>query len=344
MKVAIIIFTLAIAGAFAQEVSTEEPTIAPFVCDGNAFLCKLKELGHHIKFHASKLGGKLKDVGSSVLSAAAEQGKNLLASGAQAVLGTVLEHLNKSGIMGKREIAFFDNLREHLSRGFNFIGKVKEGLKAAFEKAVSKITGVMKDTSALTKVEDDADKKIDDAVTEFKKEGKSGFLQLATFVKSKLKDIFTTGMDKLREIFSKGTEKRAILDNIKSLWESAKGHFSNVVGGIADTFRPHLDALKQGVSGLAAKAKEHGANLLDAAKNSFNDLKGKVSGHIDTLKGHASKLGEHATNALNALKEAVASIALQAVGNVKDTVGDAVNTVKDGAKVVGDHVNDAISN
>lgn len=81
-----------------------------------------------------------------------------------AVLGTVLEHLNKSGIVGKRDLPFFDKLKEHFANGVSFLTKIKEGLRAHFEKAVSKITGVMKDTASLKKVEDDADKKVDDAV------------------------------------------------------------------------------------------------------------------------------------------------------------------------------------
>lgn len=67
---------------------------------------------------------------------------------------------------------------------------------------------------------------------------------MASFVKSKLQDIFNAGMDKLKALAAKKTEKRAIMDTIKGLWEKAKGHFSNVVGGLADTFKPHLDALK----------------------------------------------------------------------------------------------------
>lgn len=65
----------------------------------------------------------------------------------------------------------------------------------------------------------------------------------------------------------------------------------------------------QGISALADKAKEHAGNLADAAKASFNDLKDKLSTHVENLKGHAGKLGDHANNAINALKEAISSIA-----------------------------------
>ena len=47
------------------------------------YLFQFKELGHHIKYHASKLGGQLAEVGKNVLGAALDQGKNLLASAAQ---------------------------------------------------------------------------------------------------------------------------------------------------------------------------------------------------------------------------------------------------------------------
>lgn len=64
----------------------------------------------------------------------------------------------------------------------------------------------------------------------------------------------------------------------------------------------------QGISALADKAKEHAGTLVDAAKSSFDELKGKLSDHVEALKGHAGKLGAHATNAVNALKEAISSI------------------------------------
>lgn len=81
-----------------------------------------------------------------------------------AVLGTVLEHLNKEGIVGKREVALFDKVKEHLKNGAQLMSNIKDKMHAAFKTAVSKITGVWKKTAALEKVDEDADKKIDAAV------------------------------------------------------------------------------------------------------------------------------------------------------------------------------------
>ena len=67
----------------------------------------------------------------------------------------------------------------------------------------------------------------------------------------------------------------------------------------------------QAVSDLADKAKEHGSNLVNSAKDSFSDLTDKLNEHIDTLKGHASTIGDHASNALDALKEAASAIACE---------------------------------
>jgi len=342
MKVAILILAVAIAGAFAEEAATGP---APFVCTSNAFVCKFKELGHHIKYHATKLGGQLADVGKNVLGAALDQGKNLLASAAQATLGTVLEHLNKEGIVGKREVSLFDKVKAHLSNGAELMKQAKDKLHAAFKNAVGKITGVWKKNAALEQVDEEADKKIDEAVDEYKKEGKKGFFGLAKTIAGKMSDIFKAGMQKLRERFGKKVEERAILgfDSLTDAWNKAKESLSGLAGGIADTFRPHLDALKSGISDLGAKAKEHAGNLVDAAKGHFNTIKDKLSGHIDTLKGHVGTLGGHATNAVNALKEAVASIAMQTIGNAKDTVGDIVKTGTDAANTVVGAVGDAIS-
>lgn len=341
MKVAIVILAVAVFGAFADESSGP----APFVCDGNAFVCKFKELGHHIKYHAKKLGGQLADVGKNVLSAALDQGKNLLASAAQATLGTVLEHLNKEGIVGKREVKFFDKVTDHLKNGAELLKEAKDKIHAAFKNAVGKITGVWKKNAALEEVDKEADKKIDDAVAEYEKEGKKGFFGMAKAIAGKIRDIFQAGMDRLRERFSKKVDDRAILgfDSLSDAWNKAKEAVSGVAGSIADTFRPHLDALKQGISDLGSKAKEHAGNLVDIAKGHFNTIKDKLSGHIDTLKGHVSTLGDHATNAVNALKEAVANIAMQAVGNAKDTLGDIVNTGKDAAATVVDQVGKVVS-
>lgn len=44
---------------------------------------QFKELGHHVTYHANKLGGNLKSVGTAILNSALEQGKNLLVNGAQ---------------------------------------------------------------------------------------------------------------------------------------------------------------------------------------------------------------------------------------------------------------------
>jgi len=341
MKVAIVILAVAIVGAFAEE-SSGPP---PFTCDSNAFVCKFKELGHHIKYHAQKLGSQLADVGKNVLSAALDQGKNLLASAAQATLGTVLDHLNKEGIVGKREAKFFDKVTDHLANGAALIKEAKEKIHGAFKTAISKITGVWKKNAALEEVDKEADKKIDDAVAEYEKEGKKGFFGMAKAIAGKIRSIFQAGMDKLRERFSKKVDERAIFgfDSLTDAWNKAKETLSGVAGSIADTFRPHIDALKQGISDLGSKAKQHAGDLVDLAKGHFNTIKDKLSGHVETLKGHVSKLGDHASNAVNALKEAVANIAMQAVGNAKDTLGDIVNTGKDAAQTVVDQVGKAVS-
>jgi gas vesicle protein len=339
MKVAIILISVLIAGALAE--------VPPFECNENAFTCAIKELAHNVKYHAGKLGDNLKDVGTAVLNSALDQGKDLLANGAQAVLGTVLEHLSKEGLVGKREVAFFDKVRAHLANGYDLLKQAKQALHAAFEKAVNKLTGTISDISGLKAIEEDADKKIDGVVEEFNKEGKKGFLAMAGAVASKLQAIFTEGMAKIikKGEHSKKVEARAILgfDSLSDVWEKAKGHFTNVVGDLADTFQPHIDTLKSGISELADKAKEHAGNLASAATDSFNQLKDKLSGHVETLKGHASQLGEHATNALNALKEAVSSIALQTISNAKDTLNDAVKTGQDAAGVVKDHIGDTLN-
>lgn len=54
-------------------------------------------------------------------------------------------------------------------------------------------------------------------------------------------------MDKLRAMRAKKVEERAILgfDSLSDAWTKAKSALSGVAGNIADTFRPHLDALKK---------------------------------------------------------------------------------------------------
>lgn len=102
------------------------------------------------------------------------------------------------------------------------------------------------DMSALKSIEADADKEIDGVVEEFNKEGKKGFAALAGAVASKLQAIFKEGMEKIKEKFGKKVEARAVLgfDSFSDAWETAKGHFNNVVGDLADTFKPHVDNLK----------------------------------------------------------------------------------------------------
>lgn len=41
-----------------------------------------------------------------------------------AILGTVLEHLSKEGLVGKREVAFFDRIKVHVSNGFELMKEV----------------------------------------------------------------------------------------------------------------------------------------------------------------------------------------------------------------------------
>ncbi|KAF6024851.1 hypothetical protein EB796_016838 [Bugula neritina] len=247
-----------------------------------------------------------------------------------AVLGTVLEHLNKEGLVGKREeSSFLSKVKEHLQAGFGKLQQIKEGLHAAFKKGVQKLTGKIADLSALKKVDQDADKEIDAAVDEFNKEGNKGRFAMAKAIAGKIRDIFKAGMDKLRERFGKKVEERALFgfDSLSDAWEKAKGHLTNLGGSIADTFKPHIDSLKQGIASLGEQAKTHAGNLVNAAKDSFDDLKTKLAGHVDTLKGHAATLGTHATDALNALKAAVSGIASQVASNVADTVKDAVSDV-----------------
>ena len=82
---------------------------------------------------------------------------------------------------------------------------------------------------------------------EYEKEGKKGFFGMAKAIAGKIRDIFQAGMDRLRERFSKKVDDRAILgfDSLSDAWNKAKEAVSGVAGSIADTFRPHLDALKQ---------------------------------------------------------------------------------------------------
>jgi gas vesicle protein len=344
MKVALLIAVVAIIGCFAEDAAESGPP--PFTCDGNKFTCMFKELGHKIKYHAGKLGNNLKDVGTAVLSSALDQGKDLLANGAQAVLGTVLEHLTKEGLVGKREIAFFDKVKEHVNNGIDMVKKAKEAVHTAFKNAVDKLTGIISNVAGLKQIDDDADKQIDQAVEEFNKEGKKGFLAMASTIAKKLQEVFAAGIAKIRETFGKkDADKRAILgfDSLSDAWEKAKQHLSGVASGVSDAFKPHIENLKAGISALADKAKEHAGNLVDTATQSFNDLKNKLGQHVEALKGHASTLGDHATNAINALKEAIASIAVQAAGNVKNTLNDAINTGKDAAGTIKDHVSDAVS-
>ena len=65
----------------------------------------------------------------------------------------------------------------------------------------------------------------------------------------------------------------------------------------------------QGIKDLADKAKEHGNKLVGAAKDSFDNLKTQLSGHVDTLKKHAATLGDHGKAALATIKAALAEVA-----------------------------------
>lgn len=339
MKVAFVILAIAVFGVMA-----EGP--APFTCTGNALVCKFKEIGHHIKYHASKLGNSLKDVGTSVLSSALDQGKDLLASASQAVLGTVMDHMSKEGLVGKRDISgFVGKVKEHLANGATLMKEAKDGLHKAFKAAVDKMTTHLSNLTGLKQIEDDADKQIDGVVDEFNKEGKKGFFSMAKTIADKVRQVFAAGMSQIREMFGKKVEERAILgfDSVADAWAKAKASLSGLAGGVADTFRPHLDNLKQGLATLGDKVKGHASNLADAAKTSFNALKDKLAGHVETLKGHAATLGGHATNAVNALKEAISNIAMQAISNAKDTLGDAAATGTDAAQAVADHVSGAVA-
>ncbi|KAF6024853.1 hypothetical protein EB796_016840 [Bugula neritina] len=376
MKVAVVILAVAIVGAFAQEAADSGKS--EFKCTStNSFVCTFQKLGHTICYHAKKLGTKLADVGSSILSTTLDQGKDLLANGAQgncisltlivklitsfllavlsinnyfillAVLGTVLEHPNKEGLVGKREqSSFLSKVRDHVKNGFDKLKQIKEGLHTAFKNAVDKLHSKLVDVAALKNIDDDADKAVDDAVDEFNKEGNKGRFAMAKAIAGKIRDIFKAGMDKLRERFGKKVEERALFgfDSISDAWEKAKGHLTNLGGSIADTFRPHIDALKEGVGKLGDQVKAHAGNIAGKLKESFDGLKGKLSGHIDTLKGHAATLGSHATNALKALGEAVAGITQQVASNISGTASDAVKTVVDAAGVVSNHVGDAVAN
>ena len=42
-----------------------------------------------------------------------------------AVAGTVLEHLNKEGLVGKREVAFVEKVKDHLKAGADLMKQVR---------------------------------------------------------------------------------------------------------------------------------------------------------------------------------------------------------------------------
>ncbi|XP_067949953.1 apolipoprotein A-I-like [Watersipora subatra] len=338
MKFAAVILAVAIVGAFAQDATTPVGP-PPFVCtSSNSFVCTFQKLGHTISYHAKKLGGKLAGVGQNVLDSALSQGGSLLANAGNAVLKTVLEHMNTEGLLGKR--ALLDGVKEHFTQGVDKLKQLKEKLQENFKKAVAKLTGMIADQGSLKKIEDDAENKVDGIIAEFNKENKKGFLSMASTIASKIRDIFQAGMSKLRERFGKKVDERAILgfDSIGDAWNAAKQKLADFAGSVSDTFQPHIDSLKTGIAALGAQAKEHAGKLVDAAKGSFNDLKNKLTTHIESLKGQAGQLGTHATNALNALKEAVTSIAAQALANAKGTLNDAVKTGTDAAGVITDHL------
>lgn len=104
----------------------------------------------------------------------------------------------------------------------------------------------MSNMAGLKKLEDDADKQIDDAVEEFKKDGKKGFLSMAASIAKKLQSVVAEGLAKIKAMFAKKAEdKRAILgfDSLSDAWQKAKQHLSGAASTIADTFKPHINAL-----------------------------------------------------------------------------------------------------
>lgn len=65
-------------------------------------------------------------------------------------------------------------------------------------------------------------------------------------IKGKLKEILQDGLDELRKSYGNKIDARAILgyDSLKAAFARAKEHLSGLAGAVADTFKPHLDTLK----------------------------------------------------------------------------------------------------
>ncbi|XP_041347684.1 uncharacterized protein LOC121367520 [Gigantopelta aegis] len=139
-----------------------------------------------------------------------------------------------------------------------------------------------------------------------------------------------------------------VVSSIEGALSSHKRNaFTDILGGFATSiknfFQPHIDAIKNLATTAGSLIKNAATGILAAGKESFTQLAGKLSEHLNTLKGVGSQLLQHGVNALSALKAASTDILQQTVANMKEPIQTAKETLASAGGTILQHVAQAVS-
>lgn len=289
--------------------------------------------------------GKAKEEGENLLKNVLEQGTNHLNNAGNAIADAIKKLLEGSGL-GKRsldnsQIAEWVNTitnkgKEALDNAKNKLNEVFQNAIDSFQAVAEKLTGA----DFLCKFKDTIEslnREVQEITETHTRSARNILDDLPKWLLQQLEnilgDLAQAGLDSIQKALGDLVGKRDLTQHKRLLDALAQ-----IGKSIGDFFKPHVDNIIEGVKNMGNSLKDAAGNALETIKGHVDTLGEKLKGHVEELKNHGEQILGHGANALNALKEAVGDILNQTLGNVGKNINGIIDTGKDAAKVIGEHI------
>ncbi|XP_046547489.1 uncharacterized protein LOC124257467 isoform X3 [Haliotis rubra] len=285
--------------------------------NGAGFLDTLKGLGTSIGDLFKNLFNDLKTPLANVTNALVESlktaGTQLLATGAQSLLGSLAN-------VGKREVSLLTGVSKFVTEGKSVVAKLSETLGSLYHSAMTSLTNIAQRISSMDFLKEPLDKILSEIKNVVNLHDLFQNSLLETLIKNPGQFLIKAAEGLISKL---GNKRSALTDTLSSVGQQ-----------FASLFKPVVDAVKQHVSTLGSTLSSTATALFGAVKPTLDQLSTQLSGHVQALKDSATELLGHGQNALKALSAAAGDIMTQTMGNMKPTLQKIVDTGKDAVKTI----------
>ncbi|XP_046547488.1 uncharacterized protein LOC124257467 isoform X2 [Haliotis rubra] len=262
--------------------------------NGAGFLDTLKGLGTSIGDLFKNLFNDLKTPLANVTNALVESlktaGTQLLATGAQSLLGSLAN-------VGKREVSVAGGISKFLQEGKQVIGQLSETLGSLYHSAMTALTGIAQRITSMDFLKDDLSTILTDI---------ADVVGLHNIFQDSLVETLTKNpgqflINAAKGLISKlGRKRSALADTLASIGQK-----------FASLFLPVIQAVKEHVANLGSTLSAAASALYGSIKPTLDQLSTSLGEHIQALKDSASELVKDGQAALKALAAAAGDMAGQ---------------------------------